>query len=77
MSGIIGKNFDVCDQPFQKEKGDHVQGNMDVYFSADVETDGPSPGPYSLLSFALVYAGRFNGEIFERFGELRSHILRK
>ena len=39
---------------------------MDVYFSADVETDGPIPGPYSILSFALVYAGKFDGERFER-----------
>src|SRR5262245_56668885 len=34
---------------------------VDVYFSADVETDGPIPGPYSMLSFALVQAGRFDG----------------
>jgi DNA polymerase III epsilon subunit-like protein len=39
---------------------------VDVYFSADVETDGPIPGPYSMLSFALVHAGRFDGEAFER-----------
>ncbi|MEX0804429.1 MAG: 3'-5' exoribonuclease [Candidatus Binatia bacterium] len=39
---------------------------MDVYFSADVETDGPIPGPFSILSFALVYAGRFDGHRFER-----------
>ncbi len=39
---------------------------VDVYFSADVETDGPIPGPFSLLSFALVYAGRFDGSRFER-----------
>ncbi|HEY2104225.1 MAG TPA: hypothetical protein VGH29_00475, partial [Candidatus Binataceae bacterium] len=38
----------------------------DVYFSADVETDGPIPGPYSILSFAMVYAGRFDGNRFER-----------
>jgi hypothetical protein len=38
----------------------------DVYFSADVETDGPIPGPYSMLSFALVYAGRFDGERFKQ-----------
>ncbi len=38
----------------------------DVYFSADVETDGPIPGPYSMLSFALVPAGRFDGQRFER-----------
>jgi hypothetical protein len=39
---------------------------VDVYFSADVETDGPIPGPYSILSFALVYAGSFDGRRFER-----------
>lgn len=38
----------------------------DIYFSADVETDGPIPGEFSMLSFALVYAGRFDGESFER-----------
>jgi len=37
---------------------------VDVYFSADVETDGPIPGPFSILSFALVYAGVFDGEHF-------------
>jgi Exonuclease len=36
----------------------------DVYFSADVETDGPIPGPFSILSFALVFAGTFDGERF-------------
>ena len=39
---------------------------VDVYFSADVETDGPIPGQYSMLSFALVYAGRYDGVSFER-----------
>jgi hypothetical protein len=39
---------------------------LDVYFSADVETDGPIPGPFSMLSFAIVYAGSFDGERFER-----------
>ncbi len=37
---------------------------VDVYFSADVETDGPIPGPFSMLSFALVVAGTFDGERF-------------
>lgn len=37
---------------------------LDVYFSADVETDGAIPGMYSMLSFGLVYAGAFDGEIF-------------
>jgi len=39
---------------------------MDAYFSADIETDGSIPGPYSMLSFALVYAGSFDGENFVR-----------
>lgn len=37
----------------------------DAYFSADVETDGAIPGPFSMLSFALVYAGSFDGETFK------------
>lgn len=43
-----------------------AESRVDVYFSADVETDGPIPGPFSMLSFALVYAGRFDGVRFER-----------
>jgi hypothetical protein len=39
---------------------------VDAYFSADVETDGPIPGPFSMLSFAIVYAGSFDGQRFER-----------
>ena len=39
---------------------------VDAYFSADVETDGPIPGPFSMLSFALVYAGSFDGKRFQR-----------
>src|SRR5438552_6643116 len=42
------------------------QKALDVYFSADVETDGPIPGPFSMLSFALVYAGAFDGQRFTR-----------
>lgn len=39
---------------------------FDVFISADVETDGPIPGPYSMLTFAFVVAGRFDGHRFER-----------
>lgn len=39
---------------------------VDAYFSADVETDGPIPGPYSMLSFAIVYAGRYGSGNFIR-----------
>jgi hypothetical protein len=42
------------------------EGGVDAYFSADVETDGPIPGPFSILSFAIVYAGTFDGKRFER-----------
>lgn len=43
-----------------------LENGMDAYFSADVETDGPIPGPFSLLSFALVYAGASDGRRFVR-----------
>jgi hypothetical protein len=36
----------------------------DVYISGDVEADGPVPGPYSMLSFGLAVAGRFDGTKF-------------
>lgn len=39
---------------------------MDVYFSADVETDGPIPGEYSMLSFALVPLGTYDGKHFRK-----------
>jgi DNA polymerase III epsilon subunit-like protein len=39
---------------------------VDVYFSADVETDGAIPGPFSMLSFGLVVAGRYDGSAFSR-----------
>jgi len=38
----------------------------DIYFSADIETDGPIPGPYSMLSFGIAVAGIFDGERFLR-----------
>jgi hypothetical protein len=37
----------------------------DVYISADVEADGPVPGPFSMLAFGLAVAGRFDGQTFE------------
>lgn len=58
-------NTDQVDQ----ETGARLQdwkSRSDVYFSADVETDGPIPGPFSMLSFALVYAGSFDGRQFRR-----------
>ncbi|OYU33161.1 MAG: exonuclease [Novosphingobium sp. PASSN1] len=45
---------------------DAAPKGYDVYFSADVETDGPIPGPFSMLSFGLVYAGAFDGTTFYR-----------
>jgi hypothetical protein len=34
----------------------------DMYFSVDVEADGPIPGPYSMSSFGVAVAGTFDGE---------------
>jgi hypothetical protein len=36
----------------------------DAYFSIDVEADGPIPGPYSMLSLGLAFAGSFDGSQF-------------
>jgi hypothetical protein len=36
----------------------------DLYVSADVESDGPIPGEYSMLSFGLAVAGTFDGTTF-------------
>jgi hypothetical protein len=38
----------------------------DLFISADIETDGPIPGKYSMLSFGLCIAGRFDGHSFDR-----------
>jgi hypothetical protein len=38
----------------------------DVYISADVEADGPIPGPYSMISFGLAVAGTYDGRTFTR-----------
>jgi hypothetical protein len=57
---IGSASFDII-RP-KRNPGDPV----DAYFSADVETDGPIPGPFSMLSFALVYAGSFDGDRFVR-----------
>ncbi|MFI0407802.1 exonuclease [Actinomadura sp. 3N508] len=37
---------------------------VETYISADVEADGPIPGPYSMLSFGLVVCGTFDGTEF-------------
>jgi DNA polymerase III alpha subunit (gram-positive type) len=42
------------------------ESRPDLYISADVETDGPIPGPFSLLSFGLAIVGRYDGRRFER-----------
>ncbi|MGA3262768.1 MAG: hypothetical protein ABSC47_01835 [Terracidiphilus sp.] len=50
---------------------------LDVYFSADVETDGPIPGPFSMLSFGLVLAGTFDGTTFKRPADYRETFYRE
>jgi hypothetical protein len=39
--------------------------SADVYFSCDIEADGPIPGPYSMVSFGLSVAGTYDGQTFE------------
>ena len=37
----------------------------ELYFSCDVETDGPIPGVYSMLSIGMAVCGRGDGDGFE------------
>jgi len=37
-----------------------------MYFSADIEADGPIPGQYSMLAFGLCVAATFDGKTFQR-----------
>ena len=62
---ITADRHEVEPQPKPRES------TLDVYFSADVETDGPIPGPFSMLSFALVYAGAYDGNKFVKHRHAR------
>lgn len=46
-----------------------AESKGDMYFSADIETDGPIPGPYSMLTFALVPVATFDGQCFLRISQ--------
>jgi len=59
------------------DSGGDSETRVDAYFSADVETDGPIPGPYSLLSFAIVYAGSFDGKTFHRPSEYTTYFYKE
>lgn len=65
------------DQLSDKDANSRRERTIDVYFSADVETDGPIPGPFSILSFALVYAGTFDGRRFTRPARFTQHFYRE
>jgi hypothetical protein len=61
----------------QPRGGGVEKAGFDAYFSADVETDGPIPGPFSILSFALVYAGSYDGKDFVRPRDYRQTFYRE
>lgn len=44
----------------------------EIYFSADIETDGPYPGRYSMLSFGLVAVATYDGAEVRRL-DPRAH----
>ena len=65
MDSTLHDKIDRNSSDFTSQS-EHRDSKVDAYFSADVETDGPIPGPFSILSFALVYAGSFDGRRFQR-----------
>jgi DNA polymerase III epsilon subunit-like protein len=44
----------------------------EIYISADIETDGPVPGTYSMLSFGLAAVATYDGETVRRL-DARAH----
>jgi hypothetical protein len=60
-----------------EQQADRPESKVDAYFSADVETDGPIPGPFSILSFGIVYAGSFDGKHFNRPQEYDQALYRE
>ena len=59
------------------QPGEQPDIAVDAYFSADVETDGPIPGPFSMLSFAIVYAGSFDGRRFKRPQNYKTYFYKE
>lgn len=59
---VVEEPLGAAVEDFVSERDGHA--TCDVYFSADIETDGPIPGEFSLLQFALVVAGTFDGTDF-------------
>ncbi|HUF85619.1 MAG TPA: exonuclease, partial [Acidimicrobiia bacterium] len=49
----------------------------DIYFSADIEADGPIPGRFSMLSFGLCVAGTYDGQRFERIDPMTHTFYRE
>jgi hypothetical protein len=56
----------LADRPTNSTERSPVTVPLDVYISADVETDGPIPGPYSMLSLGFAVAGSYDGSHFHR-----------
>ena len=77
MNIDVGRKIGTCSlsRPFEKDKPS--EATVDAYFSADVETDGSIPGPFSILSFALVYAGKFDGKTFQRAENYETSFYRE
>jgi hypothetical protein len=80
MSSVLTPRLEsqrnAIEQPDGKATASMTRG-LDVYFSADVETDGPIPGPFSILSFALVFAGTFDGARFTVPQDYRRNFYRE
>jgi hypothetical protein len=53
-------------QPFFSDPARPLETVPDLYISADVETDGPIPGRFSMLSFGFAVVGSYDGSSFKR-----------
>lgn len=71
------KAVEVKDILHRSELPERLSAATDVYFSVDIETDGAIPGPNSMLSFALVYSGTFDGTNFSAPKKLETSFYRE
>ena len=66
---MLCRNFGPQTQFFTKTTFlmSKVSKEIDTYISVDIETDGPVPGRYSMLSLGMALAGSYDGIVYSPF----------
>ena len=54
-----------------------VEKLPELYIATDVETDGPIPGPYSMLAFGMAVVGRPDLQFYTELKPISNRFIRK